>query len=81
MHMFLETLVNLLGTTVKANDVITFSPYYITPDGMKVYGIETRTYTVNDEITKIQKTDAFKTEKFGNPEEINEQYTNNLNVI
>ena len=69
-----------IGTKVKANDVITFTPYYITPDGMKVYGYYVITYTVNDEITKMTRTTSVS-EKYGNPEEINEKYTGSLKII
>ena len=72
-------MIQFVGTTVIANDVIKFTPYYITPDGMKVYGYYDITYTVNEEITKMTRTIS-KSEKFGNPEETNEKYTEHLNV-
>ena len=69
-----------IGTTVKANDLITFTPYYITPDGMKVYSYRIWTWTVNNEITKMTRTTSVS-EKYGNPEEINEKYTGHLNIL
>ena len=69
---------NLFGTTISANEEITFTPYFITPDGMKVYGYATRTYTANEEITEITSASQVVSAKFGNPDEINEKYTNHL---